>query len=152
MNFMYLTFFILILVAVDQFLKYTVVTKVKPFTNVTLIPNFLDITYVENRGAAFGIFQNQRWFFIIFAGIMILIFIYLIKRKKLKDKIFLNSVALIIAGGIGNFIDRLLLGYVIDYIKLSFFSPVCNFSDYCITFGAISLAVYILFFYKDAEN
>ena len=146
-NVMFISFFIIILVATDQILKYAVTTNLRYAEDVTIIPNLLDITYVENRGAAFGIFQNQRWFFIIFAALMIAFFIYLIKYKNLNDKMFLTAAALIISGGLGNF-----LGYVVDYIKLSFFSPICNFADYCITFGTIILIIYVVFFYKDIKN
>ena len=151
MNFMLVTFFIIVLVAIDQILKNLVSLNLKYATEVTIIPNLLDITYVENRGAAFGIFQNQQCFFIVFAVAMIIFFAYLIKYKNLTDKMFLVAAVLIISGGIGNLIDRLFLGYVVDYIKLSFFSPICNFADYCITFGTIVLIIYIIFFYKDVK-
>ncbi len=147
-----MTLFIVVLVAIDQLLKYIVSASVKFSEDITLIPHLLDITYVENRGAAFGMLQNQRWFFIVFAMVMISIFIYLIKRKKMTDKMLLYAVVLIIGGGIGNFIDRLFLGYVVDYIKLSFFPPVCNFADYCITLGTVVLLIYMLFFHKDAKT
>lgn len=150
-NAMLLTFFIIILVVIDQILKYAVTTNLRYAEDITIISNLLDITYVENRGAAFGIFQNQRWLFIIFAVIMIIFFAYLIKYKNLNDKMFLVAAALIISGGIGNLIDRLFWGYVVDYIKLSFFSPICNFADYCITFGTIILIIYVIFFYKDIK-
>lgn len=149
---MSLPFFTIILVVIDQVLKYIVSSNLKYTEDITIIPNLLDITYVENRGAAFGIFQNQRWFFIILAIAMIIFFVYLINYKKINDKMFLISTVLIISGGIGNLIDRLFLGYVVDYIKLSFFPPICNFADYCITFGTIILVVYIAFFYKGVKN
>ena len=149
---MWVTFFIIILVAVDQILKYVVSANLRYAEDITIIPNLLSLTYVENRGAAFGMFQNQRWFFIIFAAAMIAFFVYLIKYKNFNDKMFLISATLIISGGIGNLIDRLFLGYVVDYIKLSFFSPICNFADYCITFGTVILIIYVMFFYKDVKN
>ena len=149
---MRITFLVFVFVAADQILKYIAAANLKDAGSIIVIPGLLELIYIENRGAAFGILQNQRWFFIIFAVTMILAFVYLINVKKINNKIFLTSAVLIIAGGLGNFIDRLFLGYVIDYIKLSFFPPVCNFADYCITFGVVILTVYILFFYnkKDA--
>ena len=149
---MWITFLVAVIVAIDQILKYIATATLKNAGSIIVIPGLLELIYIENRGAAFGILQNQRWFFIIFALGMIFIFVYLINVKKINNKIFLTSAVLIIAGGLGNFIDRLFLGYVIDYIKLSFFPPVCNFADYCITFGIVILTVYILFFYnkKDA--
>lgn len=64
---------------------------------------------------------------------------------------FAASIALIVGGGIGNLIDRIFLGYVVDYLQLSFFPPVCNFADYCVVAGTALLMVYILFF-SDAMN
>lgn len=147
-----MTFFVIALVAIDQVVKYFVSINLRLNNEVTIVPNLLYITYIENRGAAFGLFQNQRYFFIIFATIMIMIFFYFIKYKKIKDKIFLTSALLIIAGGIGNIIDRVIYGYVIDYIRLSFFPAVCNFADYCITLGTIGLIFYVLFRSKNARN
>ena len=65
---------------------------------------------------------------------------------KITNKLFLTSVTLIIGGGIGNLIDRLFRGFVVDYLQLSFFPPVCNFADYCITIGAVLMVVFVLFF------
>ena len=149
---MWMIFWVAVLVAVDQVLKFMVSSSVKFSGDLTLIPQLLDITYVENRGAAFGLLQNQRWFFVTFAVLMISFFIYLVRRKKMTDKMFLAASVLIIAGGIGNFIDRITLGYVVDYLKLSFFPPVCNFADYCISIGAVILLIYVLFFHKDVKN
>ncbi len=148
---MWMTFFIVILVAIDQFLKYVASMYIKPVQSITVIPNFLEVTYLENKGAAFGMFPNHRWFFILFAIVMIIVFIYWIAYKKVKDKLFIISSTLIISGGIGNIIDRLLFGYVVDYIRFSFFLPVCNFADYCITVGTIILIIYFLFFCNDTN-
>lgn len=144
-----MAFWIVLLTAIDQILKFIARDYIKPVDSITIIPNILNFTYVENRGAAFGLFQNQRWFFIAFAAIMIFVFVYLITYKHVQDKLFIVAAVLIIAGGIGNIIDRLFLGYVIDYIKVSFFPPVCNFADYCITCGTILLMIYVLFIYKE---
>ena len=72
--------------------------------------------------------------------------------KHPKGKMFYISAGLIIGGGIGNLIDRVFYGYVIDYISLSFFSPVCNFADYAITIGTILLIIYVLFFSNAFDN
>jgi len=77
---------------------------------------------------------------------MVALFFYVIIKKKITNKLFLTSVTLIIGGGIGNLIDRLFRGFVVDYLQLSFFPPVCNFADYCITIGAVLMVVFVLFF------
>lgn len=134
------------LVIADQIIKLFVVNYLQPVGSVTVIDNILKLTYVENRGVAFGMFSDMRWFFIIVTSLMIFLIIFFIVRKKPKDKIVYFCSALIVGGGIGNLIDRIFYGYVIDYLSLSFFPPVCNFADYCITAGVILFSVYILFF------
>ncbi len=114
----------------------------------TVIPGLLDIVYVKNRGAAFGMLANQRWLFIIATVIVMIGFIVILFRKREHHRLFIYSTALILGGGIGNLIDRIFLGYVIDYLQLSFFPPVCNFADYCITAGTVLLIIYILFYHE----
>lgn len=113
---------------------------------MSVIDNLLSFTYVENNGVAFGSFAgNMMDFCSAYNCTIAAILIYMFKKKP-KSKTFLASVALVVGGGIGNLIDRIFYGYVIDYISLSFFPPVCNFADYCITVGTVLLMVYVLFF------
>jgi signal peptidase II len=135
-----------VLVAVDQVIKYFVASYLPSLGRVTAVPHILDLTYVENRGVAFGMFKDMRWLFVIFTVIVICVLLYIVIFKNIKSKLFYVASAMIIGGGIGNLIDRLFYGYVIDYLQLSFFSPVCNFADYCITIGTVLLVVYLLFF------
>jgi signal peptidase II len=74
------------------------------------------------------------------------VIIFYMFKKRPQGKLFYIASALIIGGGVGNLIDRVAYGFVIDYLSLSFFPPVCNFADYCITVGVGILAVYLLFF------
>lgn len=144
--------FILGLLTIDQSLKYFARTHFKFGENLSVIPNLLDVTYVENRGAAFGILQNQQWFFILFTLFVISLLVYLIKFKSFNHKLFIASSILLISGGIGNLIDRVYLGYVVDYMKFSFFTTVCNFADICIVVGTMFLGVYILFYHKSSKK
>lgn len=135
-----------VIVIIDQLLKMLVVNTIKTSGTVEILGGIVKFDYVENRGMAFGMLQNYRWVFIIFTLIVILgLIIYMIKSKP-TNKLFITSITLIVGGGIGNLIDRIILGYVVDYIQLSFFNPVCNFADYCITIGTVLLIVYIIFF------
>ena len=122
-----------LLAATDQIIKYFVLTYLQPVGSVTAIDGLLDFTYVENRGVAFGMFSDMRWFFVAVTAVLIAIIIYIMFKKKPSGKMFYISAALIIGGGIGNLIDRIFYGFVVDYISVSFFPPVCNFADYCIT-------------------
>lgn len=134
-----------VIVGIDQLIKYLVTVYLQPAGSVTVIDNLFSLTYVENRGVAFGMFSGMRWIFIAVTLSLIAFIIILMFKKKPESKLFYASVSLIIGGGIANLIDRVFFGYVIDYLSISFFPPVCNFADYCITIGAVLLVVYLLF-------
>ena len=131
---------------VDQVIKIFVINNLQPIKSVTVIDNLLTFTYVENKGMAFGMLANQRWIFIALTSIVILALVIAVFKLKNQSRLFYISAALLIGGGIGNLIDRILYGYVVDYIALSFFPPVCNFADYCVTAGVIIFLVYLFFF------
>ena len=128
----------------DQAIKLIVKLNLKPIGEVDFIKGLLSFVYVENRGAAFGILENQRWIFILITIAVIIFLVYYLIKIKDRSKLLLTSLMLIIGGGIGNLIDRLMYGYVIDYIQLSFFPPVCNLADYCVVIGAVLLCIYLL--------
>ena len=108
------------------------------------------ITNVRNYGAAFSVLFKKTGFLIFFALSIIVVFIIYILKNKIKDKIYLISTILIISGGIGNLIDRIIKGYVIDYINLIFWPfknfPVFNFADCLIVFGSI---IFLIRFIKN---
>ena len=136
----------IVLAIADQIIKFFVSTNLKEIGSVSVIDNLLSFIYVENNGVAFGSFAGNRWIFVVLTTALIAAILIYMFKKKPKSKLFYASVALVVGGGIGNLIDRIFYGYVIDYISLSFFPPVCNFADYCITVGTVLLMVYVLFF------
>ena len=133
-----------VLVIIDQVIKYFIVQNLAPDGAVSVIDHLFALVYVENRGVAFGLFQNHVWIFALITFVLIGVMIWLIVKKKLTGKLFYVSCMLIIGGGIGNLIDRLFRGFVVDYLSLSFFPPVCNFADYCVTIGAVLLVIVIM--------
>ena len=137
---------IIALIVIDQVTKLLTINYLLPVNSVEIFKNILSFTYVENRGAAFGIMQNSRIFFLIFTVILIgAIIIYTIKTKP-HNRLYLISTSLIIAGGMGNFIDRLFRGYVVDMIEVTFIEyPVFNFADICVVIGAILFCIYMFF-------
>lgn len=137
----------IVLVGVDQLTKYIVAANFSVGESRTAIDGLLNWTYVQNKGAAFGMMQNQRWFFIIGTAAIIAFIIYVLVRKKVHHWSGLTAATLVLAGGIGNLIDRCLYGYVIDFFDISplFSFPVWNVADMCITVGGILFAVYVLF-------
>ena len=141
-----------LVVLIDQVTKYLVVQNVKPVGSVGFVPHVLGFVYSENRGVAFGLFQDATWLFIVLTSVVIVIFFILLIKNYKMSKLFAIASALIIGGGIGNLIDRVRLGYVVDFLQLSFFNPVCNLADYSITFGTVLLIIYLLFFYKTKKD
>lgn len=137
------------LVVIDQLTKLYAINVIKPQGTITVIDNFYYFTYVENRGAAFGIFQNQQYAFIAVTLIIFAIFAYVLWKYKIEGKLFLAAVVLIFGGGVGNLIDRIFRGYVVDFLQFSFFSPVCNLADYFITVGAVLMIISVLFCNKN---
>lgn len=147
----------LVVALIDYIIKILVLNNLKPIGSLAVIPGLFSLTYVENRGAAFGMLSDARWIFIVFTFIVIAVLIYFIFKKRITSKLFNISAILIIGGGIGNLIDRIFYGFVVDYLSVSFFPPVCNFADYCITVGAGLMVIYLIFFTdflskKDKQN
>lgn len=128
----------------DQFIKFGVKFGIAENARIETFLPFLTLTNVKNFGAALGMLANGRYILIAVTLFIMIYFLYLIFIKKIRSHLFLIASSLIIGGGIGNLIDRLLLGYVFDYLSLSFFPPVCNFADYSITAGIILLAIFVL--------
>ena len=138
--------------ALDLFFKMLVLLYLKPVGTVKVFGDIFKLTYVENRGVAFGMFQGMQWIFIAVTVIMLFLIIFYMFKKRPQGKLVYIASALIIGGGIGNLIDRIYYGFVIDYLSFSFFPPVCNFADYCITIGEFLLAAYLLFFTDSFKN
>ncbi len=135
-----------VLVVVDQIIKFLATTYIKPIGTLELIPGFLDFTYYGNDGAAFGILSSQTWIFIIVTALVCIVLIAGLFVYKKHTTLSRMACALIIAGGLGNLIDRVFNnGYVVDYIHFKFFPPIFNFADCCVTIGVVLLFIYIVF-------
>ncbi len=129
-----------VLIFLDQIFKIIAYNYLSPIYSSPIIQNIFHFTYVENRGAAFGIFQGNKFFLVFVTSISIIIAIFYIFYKNIKDKFLLFSLNTIIAGGIGNLIDRVFRGYVIDYIDIKIINfAIFNFADICVVLGTIFL-------------
>lgn len=137
--------FSLLVVVIDYIIKILVINNLKPISSLEIIPGLFSLNYVENKGAAFGMLANARWIFIVFTIAVIIFLIIFLFLKKPTSKLLNVAFILIIGGGIGNLIDRIFYGYVVDYLSINFFPPVCNFADYCVTIGAFLLVIYLIF-------
>ena len=132
----------------DQLTKFWAVDVLKDGESIKVIGNFLRFTYAENKGAAFSIMQNQFWFFIIATIVMLVILAYIYFKTKNITQLSRLSISMIAGGAIGNFIDRLRLGYVVDFIDVRFGSfynfPIFNIADSFVVCGTFLMIILIL--------
>ena len=136
-------------VLLDRLTKLWAEDVLKNGGSIKIIGNFLRFTYAENKGAAFSILQNHRTFFLVMTILMLIFLGYLYFRTKNISNLSKLSIAMISGGALGNFIDRLRLGYVIDFIDVRFGNlynfPVFNVADSFIVCGTLIMVVLILF-------
>ncbi len=134
-------------VALDQLTKWLTVTYLKPVGEVPLIRDVLHLQYVENRGAAFGSMQGQMVFFYIVTAVMLVGMVFALRKNWVRGTFGRTVVLCLIGGTLGNFIDRVRLGYVVDMISFTLIDfPVFNVADIFLTCGCAALFVYFLFF------
>lgn len=139
------------LVAVDQLTKLWAVMALKGQEPIVLIRDVFEFFYTENKGAAFSMLEGQRWLFIAITLIVTaFVLVVLLRGKYARYKLLNISGCMIVAGGIGNLIDRIGRGYVIDFLYFKWIDfPVFNFADCCVTIGAALLLFFFFFIYKE---
>ena len=144
------TLFVLLIVLADQWTKWIVVENIPLFGRVEFWPGILSWTYTKNTGAAWSMLEGQRWLFIlIFAVLTVLLLLEYFKFRMPFTTFERWLIAAIYAGGLGNIIDRVRLGYVVDMIHTDFINfPVFNVADCFITCGCIGLMIHLIFFNK----
>ena len=150
MQFFYMALLAAGIVAADQYTKFLTVAHIALYQDVELIPGFLGLTYVQNTGAAFSSFQGQQWLFALIFVVFTMAVVYEYFKKSMPFTTLERwCIAAIYGGGLGNMIDRLRYGYVVDMIKTEFMEfPVFNVADCFITCGCIMLLVHLVFFNK----
>lgn len=145
---------VIVFVVIDQVTKHLVALNIKT-TPIKVIPNFFYLEYAENTGAAWGMFAGNNFVILGMPFIALIIFGFLISRSTIFDKKFYTiGLALMIAGTIGNYIDRIFLKYVIDFLSFRFGSyhyPNFNIADSCLVIGVIMFSIDILFL-EDIRN
>lgn len=132
----------IILLCIDQISKLLVVNLLTKTDSITIIKNFFYLTYINNDGAAFSILVGKRIFLILVAIIVIIMLIHYIKKNNIQNKLEIVSLALIIGGSLGNLMDRVVRGYVIDFLDFKIFNynfPIFNLADTFIVIGVILL-------------
>ena len=151
MQFLAFTIFAAGIVAADQFTKFLTVANIALYEDVPFIPGLLQLTYVQNTGAAFSSFEGQQWMFaLVFAAFTLALF-WEYFRKPMGFSTFERwCIAAVYGGGLGNMIDRIRMGYVVDMIETTFMEfPVFNVADCFITCGCILMMIHLILFNKD---
>ena len=127
----------------DQLCKTLVILAIAPGHSVPLIPGILHLTYVQNTGAAFGLFKGLQGLFVVLSLIVMAWIVLELQAKRQKDRTFVIGCALTLGGAAGNLLDRLRLGHVTDFLDLRVW-PVFNIADSAITIGVILIAWYLI--------
>ena len=139
------TILAVVLIAVDQIVKnWAAETLIKG--DITIIDNVLYLNYAENTGVAFSMFSDNRWILVGVTSLMLIAVLAFFLSGKVTGKLEVFSLSLLLAGGVGNLIDRISLGYVIDYIDVRIINfAIFNFADICICVGAFLLCAAVYF-------
>ena len=139
---------IVALVVVDQVSKLMVSYLLAPIGSVDIIPDVFRFTYVENKGAAFGMLSDNRWIFMVTSVIAILALLVYLWKFRPDSILACTAISMIIAGGIGNMIDRVALGSVIDFLDFCAFPNlwmwVFNIADVCVCIGGALLVLWLI--------
>jgi len=145
---------LVVFILFDQFTKYLATMDLKGKHPIILIKDVLQLQYLENFGAAFGMLQNQKIFFVLIAVIILAVIIHVLYKAPLQKKYTLLHVLLVLvaSGAIGNMIDRLSQNYVVDFVYFSLINfPIFNVADIYVTCSTVGLILAILFYYKEDD-
>ena len=135
------------LVVIDQIVKYLVRANIDLGASVPFIPYLMDLTYVQNTGAAFSILRTHTWLLTLTSAVVVLVMCWLIVKGFFQNALGRWSAMLVLAGGMGNLIDRAVFGFVTDMFKTTFMDfAVFNVADCCITIGVPLLFLYVLLY------
>ena len=147
-------FVTLAIVSLDQITKLLVVKNMTLYEEIPIIKGLFHLNYVLNDGAGLGLFSNARWVFITFTTIVIILAIIALFKNYFNNTLAYFSVIFILAGGIGNMIDRVFMGEVVDFFQfqIKFFDFIFNVADVFVTFGTIMFVIYYLFIYGKKEQ
>lgn len=144
----------MLLLLVDQFAKYLAVTYLKGGNSIILIKGVFQLHYLENRGAAFGIMQGMRNWFVVGTVLMLALMLFIYWKSPMEKKFRWARFIIILlsAGALGNLIDRLRLNYVVDFFYFELIDfPIFNVADIYVSCGMVLLILFFLFYYKEED-
>ena len=154
MQFLFMSLFALGIVGVDQLVKYLIVANIPLYGQAPLVPGIIKLTYVQNTGAAFSMLSGMQWLFVVIFVLLTALLVFEYFKKPMPFTKFERfCIAAVYGGGLGNMIDRVFLGYVVDMFQTEFITfPIFNVADIFITCGCIALIIYVLFFDREATR
>lgn len=138
----------IVLVIADQLIKIWAINELKPVKAIDFIHfgnlDIMDLRYVQNEGAAFSSLSGKRWFLVVLVIVMLIGLLIFVVKYKYKHPFFMTSAVMVMSGGVGNLIDRIRFGYVVDYLDVKLFNfAVFNFADICVVLGAIFMLIFL---------
>ena len=146
---------VLLMIAADQLVKYWAFTSLQAQHTIPLIENVFHLTYVENRGAAFSLFAqfDSRWIFVALAAIITVAIFAVLRKRYIQTTLGRWSLVLVAAGALGNAIDRVIHGFVVDMFDFRLIHfPVFNVADIFICIGGVLFVIYFMFQHKDDKK
>lgn len=144
---------VVLLTALDQVTKLWAVKALRPVGEIPVIQGVFNLRYVENTGAAFSMLQGKTLLLTVIPIVACVFMIYILSAKKIGSKLGNWGITLILSGALGNLVDRIFRGAVVDMFDFELINfPVFNVADICVTVGAILFFIYAIFFYDKAEK
>ena len=141
------------LIVIDQLVKWWVRGAIPLGESIPFIPHLMDLTYVQNTGAAFSSFAGLTWLLALVSLIATVVIALLLRRDFFPSPLGRFTLALLLSGAAGNLIDRVFLGFVTDMFQTTFINfAVFNVADICVVLGGIALCVYVVFFFEKWEK
>ncbi len=143
----------LLIVFIDQITKSLVVSNMELYDEIKVIDGFFNLYYVRNPGAGLGLLANARWLFMFFTSFVIVFAIVLLIKNYFSHSLSFFAIVFILSGGIGNMIDRIFYGSVVDFFQfqIKYFDFIFNVADVFVTFGTIMFVIYYIFLYEDKK-
>lgn len=137
----------------DVVTKLWAVSALQHVSGIPILEGVFHLTYVENRGAAFGLFQDGRMFFIVITALLLALIIFGLKKFEARSRILSTGLTFVSAGAVGNLIDRIFRGFVVDFFDFCLIDfPVFNVADIFVCVGAGLVIIFIIFFEEDAKG
>ncbi len=142
-----------VLVVLDQVVKFLVRANIPLGEGVPFLPHILQLTYYQNTGAAFSLLNEHTWVLTLISAAASVLLVVLLVRKTFSHPLAMTTLSLVLAGAVGNLIDRLFMGYVTDMFQTLFMNfPIFNVADICIVCGGIGFCIYFLLLDKEKEE